>query len=48
MTTVLAPYKTGHINRFGTHALRFDRVPPPVVEELRLAPRPAMHDRASV
>jgi TnpA family transposase len=44
----LAPYKIGHINRFGTHDLRFDRVPPPVVEELRLTPHPAMHDRARV
>jgi hypothetical protein len=44
----LAPYKIGHINRFGTHDLRFDHVPPPVVEELRLTPRSAMHDRARV
>jgi TnpA family transposase len=42
----LAPYKIGHINRFGTHDLRFDRVPPPVVEELRLAPRSPLLDRA--
>ena len=40
----LAPYKIGHINRFGTHELRFDQVPPPVVEELRLSPRPALHE----
>ena len=44
----LAPYKIGHVNRFGTHDLRFDRVPPPVVEALRLIPRPAMHDRVRV
>jgi hypothetical protein len=44
----LAPYKIGHINRFGTHDLRFDRVPPPVVEALRLTPRPALHDRVRV
>ena len=44
----LAPYKTGHINRFGTHDLRFDRVPPPVVEELRLVPLPTIHDRVRV
>ena len=42
----LAPYKIGHINRFGTHDLRFDRVPPPGVEELRLALRSPMPDRA--
>ena len=34
----LSPYKTGHINRFGHYDLRFDRVPPPITEELRLSP----------
>jgi TnpA family transposase len=34
----LAPYKTGHINRFGHYDLRFDHPPPPITEELRLAP----------
>ena len=34
----LAPYKTGHINRFGHYELRFDRVPPPMTEELRFSP----------
>jgi hypothetical protein len=34
----LSPYKTEHINRFGHYELRFDHVPPPVTEELRLTP----------
>jgi len=34
----LAPYKTGHINRFGHYDLHFDQPPPPITEELRLAP----------
>ena len=32
----LAPYKTGHINRFGHYELRFDHIPPPMIEDLRL------------
>jgi TnpA family transposase len=32
----MAPYKTGHINRFGHYDLRFDHIPPPMVEDLRL------------
>jgi TnpA family transposase len=36
----LSPYKTEHINRFGHYDLRFDRVPPPITEELRLSPAP--------
>jgi TnpA family transposase len=34
----LSPYKTEHINRFGTYELRFDRVPQPITEELILSP----------
>lgn len=34
----LSPYKTEHINRFGRYELRFDQVPPPITEELRLLP----------
>jgi hypothetical protein len=34
----LSPYKTEHINRFGHYELRFDHIPPPVTEELRLSP----------
>ena len=34
----LSPYKTEHINRFGHYERRFDHVPPPVPEELRLSP----------
>jgi Tn3 transposase DDE domain len=34
----LSPYKTEHINRFGHYELRFDHVPPPITEELRLSP----------
>jgi TnpA family transposase len=33
----LSPYKTGHINRFGHYELRFDHIPPPMIEDLRLA-----------
>ena len=36
----LSPYKTEHINRFGHYELRFDHVPPPITEELRLSPAP--------
>jgi TnpA family transposase len=43
----LSPYKTEHINRFGSYELRFDHVPP-VVEDLRLSPLPAMHERGRV
>ena len=32
----LSPYKTEHINRFGTYELRFDRVPQPITENLKL------------
>ncbi len=34
----LSPYKTEHINRFGTYELRFDRVPQPINEELIFSP----------
>ena len=42
----LSPYKTEHINRFGRYDLRFDQVPPPITEELRLSP--ALSDEASI
>ncbi len=32
----LSPYKNEHINRFGTYELRFDRVPQPITEDLKL------------
>ena len=38
----LAPYKIGHINRFGHDDLRFDQPPPPITEELRLTPARAV------
>jgi TnpA family transposase len=38
----LSPYKTAHINRFGQYALRFDQLPPPMTEDLRLPPSLAM------
>lgn len=38
----LSPYKTEHINRFGHYELRFDQVPQPIMEELRLSPTLAM------
>lgn len=44
----LSPYKTEHINRFGSYELRFDHVPPPIVEDLKLSPRPAMHHQGRV
>jgi TnpA family transposase len=34
----LSPYKTEHINRFGTYELRFDRVPQPITEQLIFSP----------
>ena len=33
-----SPYKTGHINRFGSYNPYFDQVPEAVTEELRLSP----------
>jgi hypothetical protein len=33
----LSLYKTGHINRFEHYELRFDQIPPPMIEDLRLA-----------
>ena len=30
-----APYKNGHINRFGSYDVHFDRVPQPIMEELK-------------
>jgi len=38
----LSPYKTAHINRFGQYELRFDQVPQPLTEDLRLPPPLAM------
>jgi len=32
----LAPYRTEHINRFGTYKLRFDKIPPPIVSDIKL------------
>jgi TnpA family transposase len=34
----LSPYKTEHINRFGHYELRFDQMPQPITEDLRLSP----------
>jgi TnpA family transposase len=38
----LSPYKTEHIHQFGHDELRFDHVPPPITEELRLSPALSM------
>jgi Tn3 transposase DDE domain-containing protein len=38
----LSLYKTEHINRFGRYELRFDHLPPPMTEDLRLAPTRAV------
>ena len=32
----LAPYRTDHINRFGSYELKFDQVPEPIAEDLQL------------
>jgi hypothetical protein len=37
-----SPYKTEHLNRFGHYELRFDQVPQPMTEDLRLSPTPAV------
>jgi hypothetical protein len=34
----LSPYKTEHLNRFGHYELRFDQMPQPITEDLRLSP----------
>jgi TnpA family transposase len=36
----MSPYKTEHINRFGSYQPRFDQVPLPITEDLRLSPAP--------
>ncbi len=36
----MSPYKIEHINRFGRYQPRFDQVPPPITEVLRLSPAP--------
>jgi hypothetical protein len=33
-----APYRTEHLNRFGSYDVRFDQKPPPIIERLRLSP----------
>lgn|GEM_PF-1668570 len=38
----LSPYKTEHINRFGHYELRFNQMPQPMTEDLRLSPPLAM------
>jgi TnpA family transposase len=32
-----APYRTEHINRFGTYKLQFDKIPPPIVSDIKLS-----------
>jgi TnpA family transposase len=32
----LAPYRTDHINRFGSYELKFDQVPEPIAQDLQL------------
>ena len=32
----LSPYRTEHINRFGSYKLQLDRIPPPIVTDLEL------------
>lgn len=36
----MSPYKTEHINRFGSYQPRFDQVPLPITEDLTLSPAP--------
>ena len=33
-----SPYRTEHINRFGSYDMHFDREPQPITEALRLSP----------
>ena len=33
-----SPYRTEHLNRFGSYDMRFDQQPPPIIEGLRLSP----------
>ena len=33
-----SPYRTEHLNRFGSYDVRFDQKPPPIIEGLRLSP----------
>jgi TnpA family transposase len=35
-----SPYRTEHLNRFGSYDVRFDHEPQPVMEQLRLKPIP--------
>jgi len=32
-----SPYRTEHLNRFGSYDVRFDQKPPPIIERLRLS-----------
>ncbi|MFQ6043477.1 MAG: Tn3 family transposase, partial [Candidatus Poribacteria bacterium] len=32
-----APYRTEHINRFGTYKLQFDKIPPQIVSDIKLS-----------
>ena len=36
-----SPYRTEHLNRFGSYDLRFDHEPQPLMEKLRLKPVPS-------
>ncbi len=33
-----SPYRTEHLNRFGSYDVRFDQKPPLIIERLRLSP----------
>jgi TnpA family transposase len=33
-----SPYRTEHLNRFGSYDMHFDQEPPPIIEGLRLSP----------
>lgn len=41
----LSPYNTAPMNRFGHYELRFDQMPQPITEDLRLSPPLAVGER---
>ena len=44
----LSPYKTEHLNPFGHYELRFDQMPQPITEDLRLSPTLAVGERGPI
>jgi hypothetical protein len=44
----LSPYNTAPMNRFGHYELRFDQMPQPITEDLRLSPPLAVGERGPI